>query len=116
MSENCLRHEDVTRRLGLIETERLGQVDENAKLWKAINLIREEKATTDTLLSNLITSVAELKKQMNDGFTELRLEILELKNKPAKRWEMVVASIISATVAMIIGVIATVVITGRVAP
>jgi len=39
-----------------------------------------------------------------------------LKLQPAKRWEMIVASIVSAVVSMIIGVAATLTLSGKTIP
>ena len=115
MSE-CPRHDDTTRRISVLEENNAEQIRENAKLWKAINVIREEKATDSAILKGLVVSVDELKTQLLEGLAELRAEIQALKAVPAKRWEMVIASVISAAVALVIGIFSTAVLTGKVTP
>jgi len=103
MSE-CPRHEDLSRRIIKVEDAWVYQTEENAKLWKALNVIREEKATDVGELKSLIIAVAELKQQLKDGLNELRSEIALLKLVPAKRWETVITTIITALVSGGIGV------------
>lgn len=106
MSERCVLHTEVERRLSAVEHGATVQIEENAKLWKAINTIREEKAKDSTVLAQLVDSVRELKIQMNDGFRELREEIEKLKSVPGKRWEALVGDIIKELVALAVGALA----------
>jgi len=113
---DCPRHEDTIRRVSSLERHQEEQTRENAKIWRAVNVIREEKATDSTILRGLVTSVDAFSDQLVDGLLELRGEIQDLKLQPAKRWEMIVASIVSAVVSMIIGVAATLTLSGKTIP
>jgi len=112
----CPRHEDTSRRMNVLETQHEAQIVENARIWKAVNLIREEKATDSSKLQSLVDSVDELKIQLTRGLDRLGKEIQELKDKPAKRWESILATILSAAVAMVLGVLGTMLFSGKVVP
>lgn len=107
MPEQCQLHSDMSRRVQVVEDTQRIQTDENAKLWKAINTIREEKATDSTILAELVKAVDELKVQMGKGFAELRDEIDKLKAIPAKRWDNLVSDVLKAIVSLAIGIIVT---------
>ena len=60
----------------------------------------------NTVLHNLATSVAVMAEQlktMNTSVSTLTSEVEELKEKPGKRWDMVVDKIILAIVSAIVG-------------
>jgi phosphopantetheine adenylyltransferase len=83
------------------------QVDENAKIWKEVNKIREEKATDTTILKNVVEAVSGLKTQFTEGFMKLEKDIMELKMMPAKRWESLVSDLIRTIVALSVGGLVT---------
>jgi phosphopantetheine adenylyltransferase len=83
------------------------QVDENAKIWKEVNKIREEKATDTTILKNVVEAVSGLKTQFTEGFMKLEKDIMELKMMPAKRWESLVSDLIRTIVALGVGGLVT---------
>lgn len=106
MSE-CPRHADLDRRVGVVEGQVHGQVEENAKIWKAINTIREEKAKDSTILMELVDKVDKIDKRMEAGFKEMMGEIDKLKAVPGKRWDTLVSDVIKEIVALGIGVAMT---------
>lgn len=60
------------------------------------------------ILSDLVTSVAVMAEQLkalNVNVGSLKTEVEEIKEKPAKRWDAIVAAILSAAVAGFIGFI-----------
>lgn len=107
MTEMCQLHGEMSRRVADLEASGRTQVDENAKIWKAINTIREEKAKDSTILAELVKSVDSLRVQMESGFKELREEIEKLKSVPAKRWENLVSDVLKEVVALVVGIIVT---------
>jgi septal ring factor EnvC (AmiA/AmiB activator) len=59
-------------------------------------------------IQQLLLSVKELAtemKHMREDITKLDTRMIEIENKPAKRWESLIASIISILVGAIMGVI-----------
>lgn len=103
MSEPCARHDDICHRVDTLERMFGGQVDENAKIWKAINLIREEKATDSATLKKVEAAVDELAIKFEKAMKELHDDILALKLLPAKRWNDMVTSTIKELVALVVG-------------
>ncbi len=108
MSEHpCVRHEDHDKRISNLESFKDLQVDENAKIWKEVNKIREEKAKDTTTLQNLVDVVTGLTKQFTEGFRKLENDILELKLMPAKRWDNLISDLIRTIVALGVGGLVT---------
>lgn len=107
MTEMCQLHGEMSRRVADLETSGRTQVDENAKIWKAINTIREEKAKDSTVLAELVVKVDKIDGRLEAWFRELREELEKLKAVPGKRWENLVSDVLKEVVALVIGIIVT---------
>ncbi len=90
--------EDFSYRLGVLE-EKLEKMDnQNQKTHKEFfdrfEQMGKEYTRIDTQYANILATLAKVE-----------VSIEELKSRPAKRWEAVVAAIISGAVAFLVGYI-----------
>ncbi len=82
MDHNCLNHNDIIRRVNELESN-------IRSLFSTTNKNAIAQATITTKLDNLLVSVGELKAQLT-----------EINTKPSKRWELIIATIISVSISV----------------
>lgn len=108
--EVCLKAEEIQKIL--IEFERVKEelktLKENQKTYEiktdskleGINKEINQQITTQALMSQQLTNIDKtLNKFIEGEFKEFVKEFKELSDKPKKRWDLVITSIISITIA-----------------
>lgn len=77
--------------------------DSRKGIYERLEALENERGRTDEQYKNIMDDIAELKGQ----YKEILARLDELKQQPAKRWDAMVNSLISAIVGAICGVFGT---------
>ncbi len=97
-----------------IYAERIRAVEESAKsAHKRINKLEENQAILMDMNASIKAlaeqaqrqkeEMHEFKKDIKEDIDEVKNDVKELKEKPAKRWDLIVTAIITAIVSGLIG-------------
>ena len=82
--------------------ERIATLEEAAKSMEKRLDKQDEVVTTVLALAKSTEQLAQGLKETNENIRQMRRDVDELRCKPAKRWDTVVTSAITATVAAVV--------------
>lgn len=87
-------HEEFARRMG----------DEHKRQSKRIEALERRQDDLDKIVSSMAT-MEERQSRMGEDIDEIKTDVRALTDKPGKRWEQLVATVISVIVGAVLGVL-----------
>lgn len=101
--QNCPMRGEVERLREEVNSLQNKYSDSRQKIYSRLEALENERGRTDEQYKNIISDIAELKGQ----YKEILARLDELRQQPAKRWDSMVASGISAIIGALVGYMST---------
>ncbi len=90
--ETCMNEERIKR----LEDDCIRNTETHRKFYDQLEQCRTNDAVTSERYSQILKTMEEMKS-----------DIAEMKNKPARRWDSIVTSLISGIVGVLVGLMST---------
>lgn len=89
-------------RVKTLEENYKANAESRREIYKRLSKLEQDASRTDEKYKRIMTELDEQKRQLNSILEKLE----SMSEKPAKRWDAAMASIVSAVIAAVVGFIA----------